>query len=111
MRQELQTPHFPAEKAAYDQLTADVRAGLGAGAAELWRRATCWSVGPRSAWASLAAAAIARVGMTTASSLAVQRPVQPAADLVVRALGPLQVLKQGHRFRAARGDRPGLASS
>ena len=38
MREQMQTPHFPTEKVAYDALTATVRAGLGAAADEVWRQ-------------------------------------------------------------------------
>ena len=95
MREQMRTPHYPAEKAGYEKLAAEVRAGLGAAAGTTWDagraldRAGAAKVG-------LAVAAAATSGSsTTASVPAVQRPGVQVPDLVVRALGPLQVIRRG----------------
>jgi predicted ATPase/DNA-binding SARP family transcriptional activator len=95
MRDVMQTPHFPTEKPAHDALTAKVRAGLGEAAAGTWAegvaldRAAAVKTG-------LAVATSALKGTNTTASLpAVQRPVAPAAELIVRTLGPLEVIRQG----------------
>ena len=96
MREQMQTPHFPTEKTAYDALTNTVRTGLGAAAAATWSEGRALDQGAAArVGLAVAAAAIAKGGMSTASIPAVQRPQAPAVDLMVRALGPLQVLRQG----------------
>ena len=95
MRDVMQTPHFPTEKPGHEALAAKVRAGLGASAGDTWAegvaldRAAAVRIG-------LAVATSALKGTsTTASVAAVQRPVAPAAELIVRTLGPLEVIRQG----------------
>jgi DNA-binding SARP family transcriptional activator len=96
MREQMQVKHSPTEQAAYDVLRATVRSGLGAAAAELWREGGSLDQGGAArVGLAVAAAAIAKGGMSTASTPAVQRPQPPAVDLMVRALGSLQVLQQG----------------
>src|SRR5678815_1083512 len=75
--------------------TARVRAGLGESATEAWTegvaldRAAAVRIGLAVATSAL------KGGTTTASTPAVQRPVAPVPELVVRTLGPLEVIKQG----------------
>jgi predicted ATPase/DNA-binding SARP family transcriptional activator len=95
MREKMQTPHFPTEKPAHDALTASVRAGLGEGATEAWTEGVALGR-PAAVKIGLAVATSAlKGGTTTASTPAVQRPVAPVPELVVRTLGPLEVIKQG----------------
>lgn len=95
MRELMQTPHFPTEKASHDALVEKVRTGLGVAAGDTWAegasldRAAAVKLG-------LAVAASALKGTTTTASVqAVQRPAAPAPELVVRTLGPLEVIRKG----------------
>ena len=95
MREQMQAPHFPTEKPGHEALTAKVREGLGPAATGIWSEGVALDRAAAVRIGLAVAAAALRGSTTTASTPAIQRPVAPPIELVVRTLGPLEVIKRG----------------